>query len=155
MEQHNSPSGILLVNKAAGTSSFYLVSLLRKLTKIRKIGHAGTLDPFATGVMVMLIGKQYTKKSNQFLCSDKEYQATLQLGAATDTYDIEGKITAQSDFVPTLEQVEQAIAAFQGEIEQIPPMYSAKKVKGKNSTNLQDPALLLKDRLSKYRYLSN
>jgi tRNA pseudouridine55 synthase len=131
VEQHNSPSGILLVNKAAGTSSFYLVSLLRKLTKIRKIGHAGTLDPFATGVMVMLIGKQYTKKSNQFLCSDKEYQATLQLGAATDTYDIEGKITAQSDFVPTLEQVEQAIAAFQGEIEQIPPMYSAKKVKGK------------------------
>src|SRR5690606_36577655 len=72
VEQKNNPSGILLVNKTAGTSSFYLVSLLRRLTKVAKIGHAGTLDPFATGVMVMLIGRDYTKKSDQFLSSDKE-----------------------------------------------------------------------------------
>ncbi len=129
-------NGILLVNKAAGFSSFYLVSLLRCLTKVEKIGHAGTLDPFATGIMVMLIGREYTRRSDAFLSSDKEYRALLQLGLATDTYDIEGKITFRSSGVPTLKEIEVALAAFQGEIAQIPPMYSAKKVQGKKLYDL-------------------
>lgn len=124
-------AGILLVDKQAGSSSFHLVSLLRKITRIRKIGHAGTLDPFATGVMVMLVGSEYTKKSDQFLNCDKQYKAMLHLGITTDTYDIEGQIIDQNGSIPTLSQVESALLAFQGKIQQIPPMYSAKKIQGK------------------------
>lgn len=123
--------GILLVNKQAGSTSFHLVSLLRRLTRIQKIGHAGTLDPFATGVMVMLIGSEYTKKSDQFLICDKQYRATLHLGITTDTYDIEGQVTQENSFIPTLTQIEQALSQFQGEVQQIPPMFSAKKIQGK------------------------
>ena len=128
--------GILLVNKAKGTMSFRLVSILRKRTGIEKIGHAGTLDPFATGVMVMLIGRDYTRKSNEFLSSDKEYRAILQLGIATDTYDLEGQITSRSNKVPTLREIELGLTSFQGDILQIPPMYSAKKIKGKKLYDL-------------------
>lgn len=123
--------GILLVNKEKGKSSFYLVSLLRRLTGIKKIGHAGTLDPFATGVMVMLIGKQYTRLSDRFLNDDKAYEATVFLGRSTTTYDIEGETIATSDIEPTYEEVEEAVMGFQGTTMQVPPMFSAKKVEGK------------------------
>ena len=129
-------SGILLVDKEAGSTSFHLVSLLRKLTRIQKIGHAGTLDPFATGVMVMLIGQEYTRKSNEFLLCDKQYRATARLGISTDTYDIDGQETAKSEVVPSLQQVENALRAFQGEILQTPPMFSAKKIQGKKLYDL-------------------
>jgi tRNA pseudouridine55 synthase len=129
-------NGLLLVDKAAGSTSFHLVALLRRLTRIEKIGHAGTLDPFATGVMVMLIGREYTRRSDEFLNKDKEYRATLQLGTATDTYDLEGKIISTSDKVPTLQEIELALSTFQGEILQVPPMYSAKKVEGKKLYDL-------------------
>jgi tRNA pseudouridine55 synthase len=119
--------GILLVDKSAGSTSFQLVHLLRRLTQEEKIGHAGTLDPFATGVMVMLIGREYTRKSDEFLTADKEYRATVFLGIATDTYDIEGKPTFRSEKVPSQSEVELAISAFQGQLLQVPPMFSAKK----------------------------
>ncbi len=128
--------GILLVDKSAGSTSFQIVSLLRRLTRIETIGHAGTLDPFATGVMVMLIGRPYTRKSDQFLQSDKQYRATLTLGMATDTYDLEGQVTARSDLIPASSQIDLAIAAFQGEILQVPPMFSAKKIEGKKLYDL-------------------
>ncbi len=127
----NKPSGILLINKAKGTTSFSLVRSLRKLTQVQKIGHAGTLDPLATGVMVMLIGRQYTRKSQDFLNKDKEYEAILFLGKTTDSYDQEGKITASSDLVPSLAEIELALKEFQGEVLQTPPMFSAKKIQGK------------------------
>lgn len=127
----NPSEGVLLVNKPKGRSSFTLVGDLRRLTGIRKIGHAGTLDPFATGVMILLIGKTFTRLSDQFLGQDKEYVAELKLGATTDTYDCEGLIGTTSDHIPSLSDVEQAITYFQGEIDQVPPMYSAKKVNGK------------------------
>lgn len=130
------PNGILLVDKEAGSTSFHLVSLLRKLTRVEKIGHAGTLDPFATGLMVMLIGKDFTRKSDTFLLSDKEYRATLQLGTSTETYDLEGAITDRSEKIPSLPEVELALRSFQGEILQTPPMYSAKKVAGKKLYDL-------------------
>lgn len=129
-------SGILLVDKQVGSTSFRLVSLLRKRTGIQKIGHAGTLDPFATGVMVMLIGREYTKKSDEFLLSDKQYKTTLHLGITTDSYDIDGEIVQRNETIPTLEQIKKAIEQFQGEILQTPPMFSAKKVKGQKLYDL-------------------
>ncbi len=123
--------GILLINKPQGCTSFSLIRALRKLTGIKKIGHAGTLDPFATGVMVLLIGRSYTRLSSSLLLQDKEYLATVSLGVTTDTYDCDGKVVASSKKIPTLEEIEQVVAKFQGEIEQVPPMYSAKKVRGK------------------------
>lgn len=122
--------GILLVNKKQGSTSFKLVSLLRKRTGIKKIGHAGTLDPFATGVMVMLIGREFTKQSDLFLNSSKQYRTTLHLGVTTDSYDLDGAIIDTNATIPTLKEVEQAVSLFQGEISQTPPMFSAKKVKG-------------------------
>src|SRR5579871_4622845 len=131
MNPNQSPKGILLVDKERSSTSFQIVSQLRRLTKERTIGHAGTLDPFATGVMVMLIGREFTRRSDSFLSCDKAYQATLTLGITTDTYDLDGQIIAKSDVVPSLSQVESALASFQGEIQQIPPMFSAKKLEGK------------------------
>lgn len=127
----NLPEGILLIDKAKGRTSFSLVHTLRKRLGVKKIGHAGTLDPFATGVMVMLIGRNYTRLSDHFLGSEKEYVAEVYLGTTTDTYDCEGQIIAQSPLIPTLEQIQEALTYFQGEIEQVPPMYSAKKIQGK------------------------
>ena len=124
-------TGVLLVNKPKGKTSFFLVSLLRRLYKVRTIGHAGTLDPFATGVMVLLIGKSCTRLSDRFLHQDKEYLATLHLGICTDSYDCDGKVQETSSFIPSLSLLEQVIDSFQGTIKQIPPMFSAKKVQGK------------------------
>lgn len=127
----NSPAGILLVNKAKGSTSFSLVRSLRKLTNVQKIGHAGTLDPLATGVMVMLIGKKFTQQADKLLNKDKEYEAKILLGKTTDTYDQEGKVLSASTLIPTLEELEAVLQTFQGEILQLPPMFSAKKHQGK------------------------
>ncbi len=124
-------SGILLVNKPKGKSSFFLIHVLRKKLGIRKIGHCGTLDPFAEGVMVMLIGREYTKLQANFLKEDKEYRARLRLGLATDTFDVEGKELESSEKVPEVEEIDRILTNFQGQITQIPPMFSAKKVRGK------------------------
>lgn len=123
--------GILLVNKPRGLNSFKLVAILRKRLGVKKIGHAGTLDPFATGVMVMLIGREYTRLSDTFLNHDKEYIADVHLGSATDTHDCDGVVTSTSTIIPTHDEIVKALAAFQGTIEQVPPMFSAKKIGGK------------------------
>jgi len=122
--------GILPVNKEKGRTAFYLVKVLRKLSGIKKIGHAGILDPFATGVMIMLLGRPYTKISDTFIHHDKEYLATVRLGISTTTYDCDGEIMATSNVIPSESEVEEVVKQFQGSIEQIPPMYSAKKVEG-------------------------
>ena len=122
--------GLLLVDKEKGRTAFYLVKILRKKSGIQKIGHAGILDPFATGVMVMLVGRPYTKTSDRFLNDDKEYIATIKFGEATDSYDCDGAITDRSEAIPTLAEIESVISEFQGDIEQTPPMFSAKKVGG-------------------------
>lgn len=122
--------GLLLVDKPSGKTSFSLVTQLRRLTKISKIGHAGTLDPFATGLMIMLIGK-FTRLSQNYLTEEKEYSCKVLLGQATDTYDRDGKITFTSDHIPSLSDIETTLSSFQGSVSQIPPMYSAKKIQGK------------------------
>ena len=136
VDQNSSFCGVLPVNKTIDCTSFHLVHLLRKRTQIEKIGHAGTLDPFATGVMVMLIGRQFTRLSNQFLFANKEYRATIQLGQTTDTFDIDGQILTRSDYVPALSDVGQALLSFQGDCLQIPPMFSAKKIGGQKLYDL-------------------
>jgi len=123
--------GILPICKPKGSTSFSLVSILRRITGVRTIGHAGTLDPFATGVMILLIGKKFTRQSDQFLGQDKEYIATMRLGIETDSYDTDGQIVATSDRVPSLSEIETALLSFQGTILQVPPMFSAKKIAGK------------------------
>lgn len=127
----NKPSGLLLVNKPKGKTSFSLVSALRRICQVKKIGHAGTLDPFASGVMLLLIGKDYTRLSDRFLTQDKEYIATLHLGIRTDSYDCEGAVLEQSPYVPSQEELSQALCRFQGTFKQVPPMFSAKKIGGK------------------------
>lgn len=144
-------NGILLVDKSAGHTSFHIVSLLRRLTHIEKIGHAGTLDPFASGVMVMLIGKEFTRRSEEFLSSEKEYRAILQLGITTETYDLEGTIVDRNDKVPAPHEIELALKAFQGEILQTPPMYSAKKVGGKKLYDLARRGIVIERQPVKVR----
>lgn len=153
--------GLLLIDKPRGKTAFSLVAALRRLLGVQKIGHAGTLDPFATGVMVMLIGRSMTKLSDSFLCEDKEYIAQLRLGIATDTFDCEGNIITQSSLVPSEAEIAKVIQNFQGEVEQIPPMFSAKKVIGKKLYKLarkgqvieRKPALVtLETELLNYAY---
>jgi len=122
--------GVLLLDKPEGKTSFYLVHRLRKITKVKKIGHAGTLDPFATGLMVLLIGKNFTRKSDLFLNNEKSYLTTLVLGHTTPSFDSETAQTFVSDKIPSLEEIQNVIASFQGELLQTPPMFSAKKVDG-------------------------
>ena len=128
--------GILLFNKPSGKSSFSIVSIVRKRTGQSKVGHAGTLDPFATGLLVLLLGRTWTRMAGSFLNDVKEYEACLFLGAATDTYDRTGTILEQSPLVPSMAAVEQVITEFQGECVQIPPMFSAKKMDGRRLYDL-------------------
>ena len=128
--------GILLVNKPSGKTSFSLVAATRRRLGVKKVGHAGTLDPFATGVMVLLVGREYTRLSDSFLGQDKEYRARILLGVSTDSFDCDGQIVDKSDVVPTMEEIEKVVAQFQGEIDQVPPMFSAKKVNGQKLCDL-------------------
>lgn len=123
-------NGVLIVDKPQGWTSHDVVHFIRKRFGIKKAGHAGTLDPMATGILVVLLGK-YTKLSAEFMGGCKEYRAVLTLGKSTDTQDSTGKVLRQQP-VPELKQadVEDALKRFTGEIEQVPPMVSALKVKG-------------------------
>jgi tRNA pseudouridine55 synthase len=127
--------GALIVDKPAGMTSHDVVARVRKIVGTRQVGHTGTLDPFATGVLVVLVGK--ATRLMQFLSgAEKEYEAVIRLGYATDTGDITGRpLTAEGPAQAAAsldkEQIESAIASLRGEIEQVPPMYSAKKIKGR------------------------
>jgi len=130
-------SGIILINKPAGPTSHDIVDQLRRITGIKKIGHAGTLDPFAEGLLVMLIGRETTKRQSEFLKNNKKYIATVFLGATTDTYDKTGKTINKYDGeLPTRKEIEKVLKKFRGEISQIPPIYSAKKISGKRAYKL-------------------
>lgn len=121
---------ILNINKPAGFTSHDAVQKIRKITGIRKVGHAGTLDPFATGVLILLID-QATKDQDKIMHQEKEYIGTIRLGASTDTFDKTGNITPVSNYEPAKKEVEDVLKDFIGEIAQVPPRYSAIKVKGK------------------------
>ncbi len=128
--QYNDFSGLILVNKPVGITSFKLVHIIRKKLNVKKAGHCGTLDPLASGLMIVLAGK-YTKLQDKFMKQDKVYHATIRLGLKTDSGDLDGKIISQSDFSHvTKDLIEQVCKSFIGKIKQIPPMYSALKING-------------------------
>lgn len=121
--------GFLNIYKPKGKTSHDVVAILRRLTKIKQIGHTGTLDPFAEGVLPICIGK--ATRLIEFLEDDKAYIGTVQFGKSTTTYDIEGEGVNFSEKKVTLEELESALPNFRGEIQQFPPIYSAIKVNGK------------------------
>jgi len=122
--------GILNIYKPTKITSFDVVRIIRKLTNEKKVGHCGTLDPEACGVLPICIGKA-TKAIDYIMENNKVYVAELKLGEVTDTYDIEGKVIRQCDVNVTVEEVMEAVYSFKGNIKQVPPMYSALKVNGK------------------------
>jgi len=128
----NAISGVLVVDKPVGLTSHDVVQIIRKGTNIRRAGHTGTLDPRASGVLVVLIGPA-VRLSEYVSASDKRYQAVIRLGEATDTYDSEGRVVSTSPVEITEEQFVQALQQFVGEIEQVPPPYSAVKVQGRKA----------------------
>ena len=123
-------NGVINVYKEPGFTSFDVVAKLRGILKQKKIGHTGTLDPDAEGVLVVCLGKA-TKLCEVLTDKDKSYEATLLLGKTTDTEDSSGKILTETKVNATEEEVEEVIYSFVGEYDQIPPMYSAIKVNGK------------------------
>lgn len=128
---------IIPINKPAGITSHTVVNKLRKHYGIKKIGHAGTLDPFATGVLILLVGRESTKRSQELMKQDKIYRTKLKLGYISDTYDKDGVIQEYNiQKVPTRLEIDQIISSFIGEISQIPPMYSAIKINGKKMYEL-------------------
>lgn len=131
----NDVCGVLLVNKHEGVTSHDIVNKIRRLYGTKKVGHTGTLDPLATGVLPILIGRS-AKASEYLLSENKEYVAHLRLGLTTDTEDITGKVLTTSESIPTKGEFFEACRHFEGEITQIPPMYSALKVNGQKLVDL-------------------
>lgn len=125
-------NGLLLVDKPNGMTSHDVIDILRAKLNIKKIGHAGTLDPEATGLLLVLISKAATKKASSFSGLDKTYEVRLTLGVKTDTADHTGKIITEKKVAGySKKQIDEAFEQFQGETQQVPPMVSAKKVGGK------------------------
>lgn len=121
---------VILINKPLHWTSFDVVRKIRNTIRIKKVGHAGTLDPLATGVLVVCTGK-FTKKINEFMAREKEYTGSITLGATTPTYDLESEPENEKSFAAiTEEKIEEALQDFRGEIEQFPPIYSAIKKDG-------------------------
>jgi len=131
-DNNSAPSGFLFINKPSGPTSHDIIDRLRRITGIRKIGHAGTLDPFASGVLIVAAGREATREIGRWVKLDKEYEAVLRLGAISDTYDRTGKIVETQNLASLRrDEIEDVFKKFVGEQEQIPPMYSAKKIGGK------------------------
>lgn len=126
--------GIYLADKPEGVTSHDVVAYFRRQSNIKRVGHAGTLDPLATGLLIILVGRDFTKQQAQFLKQDKSYLVTAQIGLTTDSYDTDGQVIHQADW-SALKQIDQALIEknleqFKGDIEQVVPAFSAVKVAG-------------------------
>lgn len=129
------PDGIILLDKPTGITSHSAVNRMRRLLRTKKTGHTGTLDPDATGLLVVLVGR--AAKAAEYITSDeKEYEATLRLGIATDTQDAGGEVIFSSELIPEEQAVYDAARSFEGEYMQTPPMYSALKQNGQKLVDL-------------------
>ncbi|HVA11547.1 MAG TPA: tRNA pseudouridine(55) synthase TruB [Candidatus Dormibacteraeota bacterium] len=136
--------GILLVDKPAGWTSFDVVNYVRRMVanaegkkpKSIKVGHSGTLDPFATGLLILLIGKNYTRRAKEFSDLDKTYEVALRLGVTSSTGDPEGNLTPMSETRPSLKDIHECVAKLTGKISQTPPAYSAIKINGQRAYKL-------------------
>jgi len=162
--------GILLVDKPKEWTSFDVVNYVRRIVaevedkkpKNCKVGHTGTLDPLATGLLVLLVGKEYTRRATELTKLDKTYEVTMKLGQTSSTGDEEGEKTVVSDTVPDKTAILEALAAFQGQIMQVPPAFSAMKVGGQRAYKLARegksvalearPVMMYKNTLTSYEY---
>ncbi len=121
--------GVLNINKSAGMTSHDVVDAVRRLYRVRKVGHTGTLDPRGTGVLPVCLGRA-TKIAQFLTTADKEYEMVVRLGVTTDTQDADGKVISEAEVRVTQEEVEAALKGFVGRIQQVPPLFSAKRVRG-------------------------
>lgn len=132
-------TGILLIDKPSGITSHTVVNKVRRVTGVKRVGHAGTLDPLATGLLIVLVGREFTKQQSRFLKQDKTYICQAVLGTETDTYDSDGQVVNQAEWEKirgiTQSQLEQALTSFKGQIKQQVPAFSAVKVKGEKLYN--------------------
>jgi tRNA pseudouridine55 synthase len=135
-------NGLINVDKPKGYTSFDVIRRLKKILNMKKIGHTGTLDPLATGVLVICLGRA-TKLANVIEAKEKTYIADFVLGSKTDTYDTEGEVIDRSDVRVTFEDVKNILSKFRGEIKQVPPMYSALKVDGKRLYELARQGIVI------------
>lgn len=134
-EIDNLPGGVLAINKPCGVTSHDIVNRVRRLYGAKRVGHAGTLDPMATGVLVVLVGR--AAKACEYISSDrKAYRAILRLGLVTDTEDITGEVLRECKDMPAADEVYDVCREFVGNIKQVPPMYSALKVNGQKLYDL-------------------
>src|SRR3989338_3126242 len=134
MVQILNPSQIINLHKPPGPTSHDMVDLVRKVTGERTVGHAGTLDPFAEGVLLILVGREATRRQREFMSLPKTYVATLRFGAVSTTDDRMGEIAEQkTDVIPAKAGIQKVLETFIGDIEQVPPIYSAIKLKGKKA----------------------
>jgi len=140
----NKKSGFIIINKQINFTSHDVIVVLRGITGIKKIGHAGTLDPFATGILICAIGREATKKISQFVKLDKEYEATLKLGVESDTYDREGKMSKVKCQRSKRDEIIKVLDKFIGKQEQVAPMFSAKKIGGKKLYELARAGKIIK-----------
>lgn len=130
MQEFDSLDGALLVDKPAGPTSHDVVDIIRRTFNVAKVGHCGTLDPNATGLLIIVLGKA-TKLSEKLMSDDKVYEGTVKFGETTDSYDSDGELVSSLPVMPmTLEEINAEAATFQGDQMQMPPMVSAVKVKG-------------------------
>src|ERR1700744_5195090 len=130
MQEFSALDGALLIDKPSGPTSHDVVDAIRRKFGIKKVGHWGTLDPNATGLLIIVLGKA-TKLSERLMSDDKVYEGTMKFGESTDSYDADGELTGSLPVLPmTLEELNANAATFQGDLMQTPPMVSAVKVKG-------------------------
>ena len=129
------PCGVLIVNKHEGVTSHDIVYKIRRLYGTPRVGHTGTLDPMASGVLAVLVGRA-AKAAEYLVCDSKRYRAALKLGLTTDTEDTSGEVLTRSDSLPTADEVIRVCQSFRGSYDQIPPMYSALKVGGQKLCDL-------------------
>ncbi len=135
MNEINTINGVICINKPQDFTSFDVVAIMRRAAGTRKIGHGGTLDPMATGVLPIYIGRA-AKTADLNPVSDKKYRATFRLGVTTDTEDVWGKVLTEDEKPVTLAEITDAVKSMQGDIMQMPPMYSAVKINGKRLYDL-------------------
>jgi len=162
--------GVLLIDKPKGWTSFDVVNFVRKKVaaaegkkpKNTKVGHTGTLDPLATGLLVLLVGKEYTRRATELTKLDKTYEVTMKLGETSSTGDDEGEKTSVSSNVPSQDEILEALQKYTGDIMQTPPAFSAMKVNGQRAYNLARqgkavelearPVKIYKNELTSYEY---
>jgi tRNA pseudouridine55 synthase len=132
---NNNLDGWLVINKDLGMTSRQVVNIIKKTLNVKKIGHAGTLDPLATGVLALAIGKA-TKTVSYIMDGIKKYSFVIKWGVSTDTHDMEGKVTSKSNKIPNKSKLQSILKNFAGEISQVPPKFSAIKVNGQRAYSL-------------------